>query len=269
MSRKSDYFILKVKDLELLEATPYTRAAEGNRTKPFYKKPTILLRDKKLDKDFAILDTSMFSRFIMAMDNEVSFLDCNHWLSLSIDGELDFYDLVLSFIQDYPDSSFGVWITSGIIHGIDDGAWDSKSKYLVELYEQLPAYLMDKPVDWDSYMRMSKIDGKMYPTLAYHSGKKHIEIVCGTQRTYIVGRYEVGDGFIQPLRASILPFWTHLVPLATFHKQVEEHLHCLDLLDTIGEKELPEQPFTKARANSIDFADRNRLEHENYLLIFQ
>ena len=86
MSQKSDYFILKVKDLELIEATPYTRVAEGNRKKPFHKRPTILLRDNKLDREFAILNTSMFSRFIMAMDNVVSFLDCNHWLSLAIDG---------------------------------------------------------------------------------------------------------------------------------------------------------------------------------------
>ena len=267
MSQKSDYFIIKVKHLELVEAVPYTRVSEGSRKgKSFYKKPTILLRDKQLNRDFAILDTSMFSRFIMSMDNEVSFLDCNHWLSLSIDGEIDFYDLVSSFIQDYPDTSFGVWVTSGVIHGIDDGAWDSKSKYLVELYEQLPAYLMHKPPDWDSYMRMSKIDGKMYPTLVYINGKKTIEIVCATQRTYIVGRYEVGDGFIQPLRTSMLSFWTHLVPLEIFHDEVEKHL---DAMDNINVKELPEQPFTKARANSIDFADRNRLEYENYLLIFQ
>tara|TARA_R110000851_G_scaffold46344_12_gene112777 strand:- start:3041 stop:3838 length:798 start_codon:yes stop_codon:yes gene_type:complete len=265
MSPKNEYYFLKIKDLTLVEAVPYTRSELGNRKRTFLKQPNILLRDNK-GFEFSILDTSTFSRFIMVMDEEVSFLDCNNWMSMCIDGELDFYDLILSFMEDYNDASFGAWVRSGIIHGIDDGAFDTKSKYLMELFEQLPVYLFGKSNTWHSFMKMSKIKGKLYPTLAYHDGKKHIEIVCATQRTKVVGRYEVGDGFIQPTTHSKLPYWAHLAPIEELVIEVNKHL---DKLNSIEGKELPDQPFTKSRANSLEFKDRNRLEYENYLLIFQ
>jgi len=280
---KNEYYFLKIKDIELLDATPYSRQKSADKDyylafsknrclthSHFRKQPTILLRynNGSTNPYLSILDTSTFSKFIMAMDNDVSFLDCNHWLSLAIDGEIDFTDLVKSFLEDYSDRTIGVWVKAGIIHGIDDGAFDTQSKYIIELYQQLPVYLFGKDNTWSSGLKMSRFGGKgnkRYPTLVYHDGKKSIEIVCATQRTKVVGRYEVGEGSIQPTTVSSLPFWAHLVPIETLKNEVQKHL---DALDSIEEKKLPKQTFTKGRANSLVFGDRNRLEYEDYLLIF-
>lgn len=120
---------------------------------------------------------------------------------------------------------------------------------------------------WDSSITTIHLNIASYvygkaPCLQFDCDNMRIEVLTLHGTTYIVGRYKVGDGWVQPLEYRLTRKWTHLMSLDELFDVLSPYVEALKKV-TIDKNKFGD------RASKLNFRDRNKLEYEDYIYSFR
>ena len=121
----NDYIVLKLDDMEILHASPVRRVDGEVR-----KQPEVDIQCG--DYGLHILNRSVLFRFMKSIDPDLKYTDFNRFLD-----HFDLKTMLDDFIISAPGMSIPVWTLGDEITAIDDGAWQTNSKYLLTIHDEL------------------------------------------------------------------------------------------------------------------------------------
>tara|TARA_Y100001937_G_C7089274_1_gene316879 strand:- start:217 stop:1068 length:852 start_codon:yes stop_codon:yes gene_type:complete len=251
-----EYIVLKMKDLEVLEASPVRRVRGRIR-----KQPEVDLQCGVYG--LQILSKSVLFHFLKTVDPELTYNDFHLFI--------DYFDLktmIQDFVDSQPDMSIPVWVSGDEISAIDDGGWQSNSEYLFTIYEEMYDFYYPDSV----YLKSIDMGTKRRPAICIERDDRIVEIVCDQQKTRISLRIKIGDGFVQPCDQIVYRAWIHLIESDALYKDIDNLLEMsvqtkAQAQAKIGGTEVLSP--SRGRANAIPFYPRNKIEREDYFQLSQ
>ena len=252
----NDYIVLKLDDMEILQASPVRRMNGEVR-----KQPEVDIQCG--DYGLHILDRYVLFHFLKSIDTDLKYVDFNRFLD-----HFDLKTMIEDFIESAPGLSIPVWVLGDEITAIDDGAWQTNSKYLLTIHDELFEYYHPNTV----YVRTVDMGTKKRPAICIERKDRIVEIVCDQQRTHITLRVKAGKGFVQPVKTVTYHCWVHLLRTEFFYDLINEQLE-LDVFTKAHAQARVDGTEvlspSRGRANTIPFYPRNKIEREDYFQLSQ
>jgi hypothetical protein len=239
------------------------------------KTPQIVLSLNKQDLDLKIVDRYVLLDFFRALkpEEDVKYLDMMYTI-YPTDIEMmgfSFTEFVSHWLDTSTVKEIPVYVKDNVIEAIVLNR--SKSIY-IDQNRMVIKNILDElhacDTGWESNITTLhlNIDSYVYgkaPCLQFNCGNMRIEVLTLRNTTYIVGRYKVGSGWVQPLKYRIKRKWTHLMSLDELFDVLTPYVNTLK---NMNEKELPTRNKFGDRAAKLNFKDRNKLEYEDYFNSF-
>ncbi len=215
-------------------------------------------------KKIKINDRYILYSFLKSIDDTMTYNDMHYTLyGLSVEERPSLQEILTYYLDNAEIDEIGLWLEDDIVMSVNTYA--TNSNYVKGMFDFIRSgYLKDYDKSKITYMNNSKKSRR--PLLSYTDGRKRIEVFCDNHRTVFVGRYRVGEGWVQPCKPIVHKSWVHLLNTNDLRNTVEAVQDCLDKLE---EKEIPKQNKYRDRASKLlDFNDRNKLEYEDWLYSF-
>ena len=252
---------IRPKTTTVADATQYSMV-KGKR----YYQPNILLWLNKQDLEVRIKNRYVLYDFLQALNPEEDFnyLDMMHTI-YSSDTEItghSFADFLSYWLDTSTVKEIPVFIENGIIEAVVLNR--SKSIYIDQNRVVIKSILDELDAcdtGWGSkistiHPRVSRYKYSKAPYLIFSCGNMQIEVLSLHTKTYIVGRYKVGDGWVQPKPYTLIKKWTHLMSLDELFDALTPYVNALK---KINEGEIPTRNKFGDRALKLNFTDRNKL----------
>tara|TARA_R100000005_G_scaffold96358_1_gene82666 strand:- start:5454 stop:6260 length:807 start_codon:yes stop_codon:yes gene_type:complete len=252
----NDYIVLKLEDMEILHASPVRRVNGEVR-----KQPEVDIQCG--DYGLHILDRYVLFHFLKSIDTDLKYVDFNRFLD-----HFDLKSMIEDFIESAPGMSMPVWVLGDEITAVDDGAWDSNSKYLLTIHDELFEYYHPNTV----YVRTVDMGTKKRPAICIERKDRIVEIVCDQQRTHITLRIKAGEGFVQPRRMCTFQGWIHLIESESLYDEINSALEYAVFTKAHAQARVDGTEVlspSRGRANTIPFYPRNKIEREDYFQLSQ
>ena len=252
----NDYIVLKLDDMEILHASPVRRVDGEVR-----KQPEVDIQCG--DYGLHILNRSVLFRFLKSIDSDLKYVDFTRFLD-----HFDLKTMIEDFIESAPGMSIPVWTLGDEITGIDDGAWQTNSKYLLTIHDELFEY-------YDPYnVYISTVDMGTHkrPAICIDTKDRIVEVVCDQQKTHITMRIKAGEGFVQPMKTVTLHGWIHLLDSKLLYDEINLGLDYAVFTKAHAQARVDGNEVkspSRGRANTIPFYPRNKIEREDYFQLSQ
>lgn len=252
----NDYIVLKLDDMEILHASPVRRVDGEVR-----KQPEVDIQCG--DYGLHILNRSVLFRFMKSIDPDLKYTDFNRFLD-----HFDLKTMLDDFIISAPGMSIPVWTLGDEITAIDDGAWQTNSKYLLTIHDELFEYYYPHNV----YISTVDMGTHKRPAICIERESRIVEVLCDQQKTHITLRIKAGKGFVQPMETTTLHGWIHLLESELLYSEIDVALEYAVFTKAHAQARVDRSEVlspSRGRANTIPFYPRNKIEREDYFQLSQ
>ena len=184
---------------------------------------------------------------------------------------LDHFDLKTmldDFIVSAPGMSIPVWTLGDEITAIDDGAWQTNSKYLLTIHDELFEHYNTHNI----YISTVDMGTHKRPAICIDTKDRIVEVLCDQQKTHITTRIKVGKGFVQPIKTITFHGWIHLIDSESLYHAIDVALEYAVFTKAHAQARIDRTEVlspSRGRANTIPFYPRNKIEREDYLQLSQ
>ena len=168
-----------------------------------------------------------------------------------------------SYLANAEIDEIGLWLDDDVVMAVN--TYTTNSNYVKGMFDLIKSsYLSDYDKSKITYMNNNKKSRR--PLLVYTKDNKRVEVFCDNHNTKFVGRYRVGDGWVQPLKPIVHKSWVHLLE----SDDIRDTIHVIqDYLDNLEVKEIPKHNKYRDRASKLlNFNDRNKLEYDDWFNSF-
>ena len=252
----NDYIVLKLDDMEILHASPVRRVDGEVR-----KQPEVDIQCG--DYGLHILNRSVLFRFLKSIDSDLKYVDFTRFLD-----HFDLKTMIEDFIESAPGMSIPVWTLGDEITAIDDGAWQTNSKYLLTIHDELFEYYYPHNV----YISTVDMGTHKRPAICIERESRIVEVVCDQQKTHITMRIKAGKGFVQPIETVTFHGWIHLIDSESLYYAIDVALEYAVFTKAHAQARVDGNEVkspSRGRANTIPFYPRNKIEREDYFQLSQ
>ena len=151
---------------------------------------------------------------------------------------------------------------------IDDGAWQTNSKYLLTIHDELFEHYNTHNV----YISTVDMGTHKRPAICIDTKDRIVEVLCDQQKTHITMGIKVGKGFVQPMKTTTFHGWIHLLESELLYDEINLCLDYAVFTKAHAQARIDRTEVlspSRGRANTIPFYPRNKIEREDYLQLSQ
>jgi len=236
-----------------------------------YKPPITYYTDKhpyvelKYGKSiFMIHDRYILFRFLRALDSELMYADMMFTLyDVPVDERPTLKDIIQGYLDNATHPLLGLWVEDDTMI-VEVEPTGNHSRYFESTMQFIRAnYLSDF---LESIRHMKPYPHAIYkaPIMSFTKDKVKVEVISYKNMTKIIGRYKVGNYWIQPIPTQIISRWVHTIPSKTLEEMLWKVISVLDYMVTLQIKEIRRGGDSERLR---DFISRSKLEVENMNLI--